>query len=81
MSGNFVKSVLASATIFAVAMSIAAAQEAPGADLPAGTYRLDKTHASLVFQVNHLGFSDYTGAFEDFDVMLELDPPWASPTR
>jgi polyisoprenoid-binding protein YceI len=43
-------------------------------DLPAGTYRLDMSHASLVFHVNHLGFSDYTGAFDAFDATLELDP-------
>lgn len=43
-------------------------------DLPAGAYTLDKSHASLVFRVNHLGFSNYTGRFTDFDAQLQLDP-------
>lgn len=39
-----------------------------------GTYRLDKSHASLTFKVNHLGFSHYTAQFTDFDATLEGDP-------
>lgn len=54
-----------------------AAQAAP--DLPAGTYRLDKTHATLSFSVDHLGFSNYTAQFETFDAVLELDP--ADPAK
>lgn len=50
-------------------------REAPVAvGIPAGTYRLDPSHASLVFTVNHLGFTDYTGTFSRFDATLELDP-------
>lgn len=41
---------------------------------PAGTYRLDKSHASLVFKVDHIGFSNYTGQFRDFDATLTFDP-------
>lgn len=41
---------------------------------PAGTYTLDKTHASLTFQVNHMGLSNYTARFTDFDATLTLDP-------
>ncbi len=41
---------------------------------PAGEYRLDKTHASLVFRVDHLGFSMYTGQFADYDATLQFDP-------
>ncbi|MBI1682218.1 YceI family protein [Caulobacter hibisci] len=46
----------------------------PPADLPAGEYVLDKTHADLSFKLNHLGFSWYTARFTDFDVKLNLDP-------
>ncbi|AYV49387.1 polyisoprenoid-binding protein [Caulobacter flavus] len=46
----------------------------PPADLPAGEYTLDKTHADLSFKVNHLGFSWYTARFSDFDAKLTLDP-------
>jgi polyisoprenoid-binding protein YceI len=41
---------------------------------PAGTYRLDKSHASLVFKVDHIGFSNYTGQFRNFDATLTFDP-------
>jgi polyisoprenoid-binding protein YceI len=46
---------------------------------PAGTYILDKTHASLLFRVNHLGFSRYTARFTRFDAMLEFLPD--TPTK
>ncbi|MEZ5938810.1 MAG: YceI family protein [Hyphomonadaceae bacterium] len=43
-------------------------------ELPAGLYKLDPSHASLVFHVNHLGFSNYTASFRTFDVVMTLDP-------
>jgi len=53
----------------------AAAPAAPVvADIPAGEYRLDKAHATLLFRVNHLGFSHYTARFTKFDATLQLDP-------
>jgi polyisoprenoid-binding protein YceI len=56
---------------------MARADEVPPPDsmeLPAGTYRLDPAHASLIFRVSHLGFSRYTARFTRFDAELELDP-------
>jgi polyisoprenoid-binding protein YceI len=47
------------------------------ADIPnleAGNYTLDKTHASLVLRVGHLGISKYTMQFKRFDAALNLDP-------
>lgn len=41
---------------------------------PAGLYRLDPAHASLVFAVDHLGFSNYVGQFTRFDIGLTIDP-------
>jgi polyisoprenoid-binding protein YceI len=53
----------------------AAAPVAPKAtDLPAGTYRLDKSHASVNFRIDHLGLSRYTARFTGMDATLELDP-------
>ena len=52
--------------------AIAPASEAP--KVPAGAYVLDKSHASLVFRVSHLGFSNYTARFEHFDAQLQFDP-------
>ncbi len=43
-------------------------------EVPAGTYTLDRNHASLIFRVNHLGFSHYTARFTRFDARLQLDP-------
>jgi polyisoprenoid-binding protein YceI len=42
--------------------------------VPAGAYRLDPAHASLIFKVDHLGFSNYTARFTRFDAELEFDP-------
>jgi polyisoprenoid-binding protein YceI len=41
---------------------------------PAGQYHLDKSHASLLFRVSHLGFSTYTTRFSRFDAELTFDP-------
>ncbi len=42
-------------------------------EAPSGAYVLDKMHATLLFRVNHLGFSHYTGRFSRFDATLQLD--------
>jgi len=55
-------------------MAAALALPAAADDLPAGSYKLDKHHASLTFTVNHLGFSHYTAQFASFDATLEIDP-------
>lgn len=41
---------------------------------PSGAYVLDPSHASLVFRVDHLGFSHYTASFDRFDAALNFDP-------
>jgi polyisoprenoid-binding protein YceI len=41
---------------------------------PAGAYKLDKSHASLVLRASHMGFSTYTTRFSRFDAALTLDP-------
>ncbi|MEX1033807.1 MAG: YceI family protein [Cellvibrionaceae bacterium] len=42
--------------------------------LPAGNYTLDRSHASLIFRVDHLGFSMFTARFDQFDAQLAFDP-------
>jgi polyisoprenoid-binding protein YceI len=44
------------------------------AAVPAGAYTLDPAHASLLFRVNHLGFSMYTARFKRFQATLQFDP-------
>jgi polyisoprenoid-binding protein YceI len=46
----------------------------PMAPPPAGAYRLEKSHASLVLRASHLGFSNYTTRFSRFDTDLTFDP-------
>lgn len=48
---------------------------------PAGAYRLDKAHASLVLRTSHLGFSTYTTRFSRFDSDLTFDPKNLSASR
>jgi len=43
-------------------------------DAPAGTYKIDTTHASVTFKVLHLGLSNYTARFTKIDATLDLDP-------
>ncbi|MDX2141896.1 MAG: YceI family protein [Rhodospirillaceae bacterium] len=50
-------------------------------DAPAGVYKLDKTHASLIFRVSHMGFSNYTARFTRFDATLDLDPAKPAAAR
>lgn len=57
----------------AAAPAPAAAKPAP-VNVPAGAYTLDKSHSTVVFKVSHLGFSNYTAAFSEFDAKLNFDP-------
>ncbi len=41
---------------------------------PAGDYKLDADHSTLVFRVGHLGVSSYLARFTGFDAALKLDP-------
>ncbi len=47
---------------------------ASAAPVPAGAYTVDKAHTSLIFRVNHLGFSTFTGRFTGVDANLQFDP-------
>ncbi|MDX1923387.1 MAG: YceI family protein [Alphaproteobacteria bacterium] len=41
---------------------------------PAGVYTMDKSHASLLFKINHMGYSMYHGRFNNLDARLTFDP-------
>lgn len=51
---------------------------APGAPIAArvaaGTYKVEPSHSQVLFTVNHLGFSEYTGQFTNPTGTLVLDP-------
>jgi len=63
-------SILATAGALLFAAQSALADEPA---IPSGQYSLEKTHASLIWSVNHFGLSNYTARFTDFDVTLNLD--------
>ncbi|MCY3689718.1 MAG: YceI family protein [Gammaproteobacteria bacterium] len=44
------------------------------AEIRSGQYSLDRDHATLIWKVDHLGFSTYIGRFNDFDASLDFDP-------
>jgi len=44
------------------------------AAMKSGQYKIDKDHMSLLFKVNHLGFSTYVGRFNAVDASLDFDP-------
>lgn len=43
-------------------------------ELRSGAYVLDPDHATLLWKINHLGFSTFIGRFNDFDASLDFDP-------
>lgn len=47
---------------------------ASAAGLPAGAYKIDPTHTTVMFKVHHLGFSQYVGTFKTVEADLQLDP-------
>ena len=60
--------------VSAIASDKQSPPSASTAKVPAGAYTLDKSHASLIFKVDHLGFSNYTARFKRFDAKLQFDP-------
>src|SRR5271165_4120410 len=75
--------ILASALLVAILglqSGLSPATESPGAPTapmsapPAGAYKLEKSHASVVLRASHMGFSTYTTRFSRFDSELKFDP-------
>ncbi|HEX6865913.1 MAG TPA: YceI family protein [Caulobacteraceae bacterium] len=52
-------------------------------DVPAGTYELDKRHASIIAKVPHMGLTSYVVRFNSFDAGFTYDPknPTASQVK
>lgn len=42
-------------------------------EAPSGAYTTDPAHSTLIFRVDHLGFSRFTGRFTKFNAKLDLD--------
>ena len=54
--------------------AVLAAPNADPAAMPAGSYVLEKTHASITARVMHHGYSLYTFRFDKFDASYDYDP-------
>lgn len=77
------KRTIFAATVFGVFSAFAvaapfsitpAAAQTVAVKAPAGVYKLDPAHATLLWSVKHLGISDYTARFENLEATLNLDP-------
>lgn len=42
-------------------------------EVKAGAYTIDPDHATLLWKINHLGFSTFIGRFNDIDASLDFD--------
>lgn len=42
--------------------------------LESGSYKLDQTHVSVLFKINHMGLSTFVGRFNKVDASPEFDP-------
>lgn len=49
--------------------------------LQVGAYAIDPDHVSVVFKVDHFGFSRYVGRFNGVDARLDFDPSDPSASR
>ncbi len=68
------KNSIAPVAVFAMLSTPAWAQGSSEGALEAGSFRLDPTHASVMYQVNHLGFSNFVGMFDEIAGTLSFDP-------
>lgn len=66
--------VAALALVLMTAPMASAAPSTNPADMPAGTYGVDKSHSSLIARVKHVGLSAYTVRFTGFDATYSYDP-------
>jgi polyisoprenoid-binding protein YceI len=68
---------LAACLLLFIATAANAGTNAPAPEpqpVPAGDYKADKPHTSVLLRVNHLGFSNFTARFTGVDAALRFDP-------
>ena len=64
---------MTSTSIRANLFGLALLASVPALSVQAAPFDLDPSHAVLVFEVNHLGFSDTIGTFNAFSADLDID--------
>ena len=71
LTRSFATVALTAGMLFTSAPAIA--DDAEPVTIPSGVYELDLGHASIVWKVSHLGLSNYTARFNNFEATLNLD--------
>jgi len=75
MNGQRIFSAVIALGMLGAASGISLAQSAKTeATVPAGTYKLDPTHAALLWSLKHNQISNYTARFDKLEATLKLDP-------
>jgi len=77
----FLATVLFAAPAMAAQHMPVAATVTDPAKMPAGLYTLDSSHAHTQFFINHMGFSIYTGGFNDISGQLVYKPDALSDSK
>ena len=72
--GKLVAIMLASSLLFSCSRILTPDQTSEVTEVRAGQYILDPNHASLIWKLNHLGFSTFIGTFNEFEASLDFDP-------
>lgn len=47
--------------------------KSPFTEMPSGDYKVDLTHASIVWKVSHFGLSNYVARFADFEASIDYN--------
>jgi len=71
---KFLSVLIASSLLFNCSRILTPDQTSEVTEVRAGQYVLDPNHASLIWKLNHLGFSTFLGSFNDFEASLDFDP-------
>ncbi|MEM9670027.1 MAG: YceI family protein [Pseudomonadota bacterium] len=58
----------------AALVACATAGEQTFTEAATGTYKLEKSHASLTWRISHNGLSKYTARFTEFDASIDFNP-------
>lgn len=72
--GKLVAIMLAPSLLFSCSRILTPDQTSEVTEVRAGQYILDPNHASLIWKLNHLGFSTFIGTFNEFEASLDFDP-------
>ncbi|MGB9152168.1 MAG: YceI family protein [Alphaproteobacteria bacterium] len=73
-SGRMFRPVLCRTLLISLLILAGFSLNAAAEPMPAGVYTLDPKHTSVIFTLNHLGFSRFTGRFDRVEGHYTYDP-------